>query len=75
VNAPGDLREFIFSPDVGRGIEYNGSGTSPADVERVRSFGRGWLHLDRFQLTPPRQGARAAFEWLEFSGCLTWPAA
>jgi hypothetical protein len=41
VNAPGSLREFIFSPLVGRGIEYNGSGTTTADVERVRAYGRG----------------------------------
>ena len=74
VNAPQKLREFIFSPRVGRGIEYNGSATSPEDVARVRSFGRGWLHLDEFRLTPPRRGERASFEWLKFSACLTWPA-
>ena len=33
VNAPGALRDFIFSPSVGRGIEYNGSATT-ADVSR-----------------------------------------
>lgn len=73
VNAPGELREFIFSPLVGRGIEYKGSATSAADVERVQSFGRGWLHVDQFRLTPVAQGQRAAFEWLEFTVCLTWP--
>jgi hypothetical protein len=74
VNAPQELREFIFSPQVGRGIEYNGSATSPEDDANVRSFGRGWLHLDEFRLTPPRRGERASFEWLKFSACLTWPA-
>ena len=74
VNAPRELREFIFSPQVGRGIEYNGSGTTPEDVAKVQSFGRGWLHLDEFRLTPPRRGERASFEWLKFSACLTWPA-
>lgn len=73
VNAPQALREFIFSPEVGRGIDYGGGATTPEAVARVASFGRGWLHLDGFRLTPPRRGERAAFEWLRFSACLTWP--
>jgi hypothetical protein len=75
VNAPRELREFIFSPDVGREIDYSGSETTAADVTKVASFGRGWLHLDDYRLTPPRRGGRAAFEWLRFSACLTWSAA
>jgi hypothetical protein len=74
VNAPGRLRAFIFSPEVGRGIEYNGSATTPEDVARVESFGRGWLHLDDFELTPAERENRASFQWLKFSACLTWPA-
>jgi hypothetical protein len=74
VNAPGALREFIFSPVVGRGIEYRGGATSPADVERVGSFGRGWLFIESYRHTPPRPGSRAAFEAITFSACLTWPA-
>jgi hypothetical protein len=73
VNAPGELREFIFSPEVGRSIEYHGSGTTTAEVERVRAYGRGWLHIDAYRLTPMRRGERAAFESLTFSACLTWP--
>jgi hypothetical protein len=73
-NAPQELREFIFSPEVGRGIEYSGSATTPEDVAKVEAFGRGWLHLDEFRLTPPRRGERASFEWLRFTACLTWPA-
>jgi hypothetical protein len=73
VNAPQELREFIFSPQVGRGIEYDGSGTTSAHVDKVKSFGQGWFHLDGFRLTPPRRGERASFEWLKFSACLTWP--
>ena len=74
VNAPQELREFIFSPEVGLGIEYKGSDTSPDDVEKVRAFGRGWLFLETYTLTPPRRGERAAFETIRFSACLTWPA-
>jgi hypothetical protein len=74
VNAPQELREFIFSPAVGRGIEYNGSATTAEDVEKVRSFGRGWFFIESYRLTPPRRGKRAAFERITFSACLTWPA-
>ncbi|MGH9372687.1 MAG: hypothetical protein ACRD15_14265, partial [Vicinamibacterales bacterium] len=69
-----ELREFIFSPQVGRGIEFNGSRTTPEDVEKVRAFGRGWLFIETYTLTPPRRGERAAFETITFSACLTWPA-
>lgn len=73
VNAPQETRNFIFSPEVGRGVEYNGSATRAEDVARVESFGRGWLFIESYVLTPPRQGERAAFESLKFSACLTWP--
>ena len=73
VNAPGGRREFIFSPLVGRGIEYGGSVTS-ADVEKVRVFGRGWLFIESYRLTAPRRGGRADFESLTFWACLSWPA-
>jgi hypothetical protein len=74
VNAPQELRAFIFSPVVGREIEYNGSGTPADDVEKVRSFGRGWLFIESYRLTPPHRGERAAFESITFAACLTWPA-
>ena len=73
VNAPQELREFIFSPAVGQGIEYNGSATSLEDVEKVRAYGRGWLFIEKYRLTPPGRGERAAFETMTFSACLTWP--
>ena len=74
VNAPREIRDFIFSPEVGRGIEYNGSGTTPQDVARVEAFGRGWLRLEQFELSPPRRGERATMESLRFTVCLTMPA-
>lgn len=76
VNAPQALREFIFSPQVGREIQGPLATSSPTseEVERVRAFGRGWLHVDEFRLTPPRPGEPASFERLKFSACLTWPA-
>src|SRR5438128_881500 len=45
VNAPGRQRDFIFSPEVGRTIEYDGSNTTEEDVARVEAFGRGTLTL------------------------------
>jgi hypothetical protein len=74
VNAPQELREFIFSPAVGREVEYNGSATTAEGVEKVRAFGRGWFFLESYRLTPPRRGERAAFETMTFSACMTWPA-
>ena len=76
VNAPQELRDFVFAPQVGREIQGPSATSSPTieEVERVRAFGRGWLHVDEFRLTPPRRGERAAFEFLKFSACLTWPA-
>jgi hypothetical protein len=73
VNAPRELREFSFSPAVGREVDYLGSATPAEDVERVRSFGRGWLYIESYRLTPPLRGERAAFESLTFRACLTWP--
>jgi hypothetical protein len=76
VNAPQELREFIFSPLVGREIQgpLATSSATSEEVERVRAFGRGWLHLNEFRLTPTHRGERAGFERLKFSACLTWPA-
>ena len=75
VNAPQQLREFIFSPEVGREIQgpLSASSASNEEIKRIQAFGRGWLHLDEFRLTPPRRGERASFEFLKFSACLTWP--
>jgi hypothetical protein len=76
VNAPQEVREFIFSPRVGRDIQGPDArvSASPEEVEEVRSFGRGWLLIESYALAAPRRGERAAFESLEFSACLTWPA-
>jgi hypothetical protein len=74
VNAPSGRREFIFSPLVGRGIEYRGSATAVGDVDKVKAFGRGWIFIESYRLTPPREGGQAGFESLTFWACLSWPA-
>jgi len=74
VNAPQRTREFIFSPEVGLTVDYDGGATSADDVARVRAYGQGWLYLESYALTPPEPGERAGFETMAFSACLTWPS-
>jgi hypothetical protein len=76
VNAPQELRQFIFSPRVGLDIQGPPANTAitPEEVATVSAFGRGWLLIESYTLTPPRKGERAAFLSLRFSACLTWPA-
>jgi len=66
VNAPQRVREFIFSPEVGRTIEYEGSATPDTVVAQVARYGRGRLVIVDYELTPPVEGERAAFLWLKF---------
>jgi hypothetical protein len=73
VNAPQNLREFIFSPIVGRGIDGDANTVTPADIEKVQAFGRGWLFIESYRLSPVRMGERASFETITFSACLTSP--
>lgn len=73
VNAPGEIRDFIFSPEVGKTIEYRGSATSAEDVTRVSAFGRGRLEIIDYGLSEPLAGERARFLWIRFSVCLSWP--
>jgi hypothetical protein len=73
VNAPGDVRDFIFSPEVGRTIEYNGSNTTEEDVARVEAFGQGTLTILDYELSPPAPGEQARFERMKFAVCLSWP--
>lgn len=65
--APENLRRFLFSPEVGRGIDGPAAGRSvtPADVEAVHRFGRGTLAIERFVLRPG--DGCPGIAWLEFS--------
>ena len=72
VNAPQERREFLFSPEVGRSLDYEGSATPASVVEEVGSFGRGELTLVDFRLTPLAEGDRASFEEISFDVCLIW---
>jgi hypothetical protein len=76
VNAPGLVREFIFSPAVGKTIAGPEAKTSPTaeEIEQVKRFGRGKLTILDYRLTDLNPGKKAAFEWLRFEAELSWPA-
>jgi len=77
VNAPGEEREFIFSPDVGIAIQSPETRRSPTEkeIERVRAFGQGLLRIVDYRLGNLKPGEQAKFEWLRFEVRLSWPAA
>ncbi len=72
VNAPQEVREFVFSPQVGRSLIYEGSATPAWVVDSVAAFGLGELVILDYALTPPARGQRAGFERLRFGVCLVW---
>jgi hypothetical protein len=75
VNAPAVEREFIFSPEVGCGIQGVDTTTSPSEdeVEKVRAYGRGALKVIDYRLNNLEPGHQAGFEWLRFEVMLSWP--
>jgi hypothetical protein len=75
VNAPQEVRDFIFSPEVGRSINGPGSNSQPTsdDVEKVGQFGRGKLTILDYRLKDLEFGKQAGFEWIKFHVTLSWP--
>ena len=75
VNAPGRVREFIFSPEVGRTIQgpENRRAINEADIDEVRAFGRGVLKILDFRLGNLGPGKQARFERMKFEVVLSWP--
>ncbi len=72
VNAPQDLRLFVFSPGFSgtAGIKPSGEIT-PGDV--ADSEGRGWLKILDFGLSDLDPGQKARMTYVKFIACLTWP--
>jgi len=69
VNAPQEVRDFIFSPEVGRSIRSPAAGSAEVtdeDVERARQRGRGVLEVESLDLTPPAKGERAGIRSMRF---------
>jgi len=69
------IRDFIFSPEVGRSIDGPGSDgkLTSDDVEKVKQFGRGKLTILDYRLKDLGFGRRANFEWMKFHVTLSWP--
>jgi hypothetical protein len=75
VNAPGLIREFIFSPEVGRTIDGPNAKRKPTleEIEKIQRFGRGELRILDYKLGDLVPGKRARFEWMRFEVDLSWP--
>jgi hypothetical protein len=75
VNAPGKIRAFIFSPDVGKTIGGPDAKRQPTpeEIERIRLFGEGTLEILDYRLKNLEAGKQATFEWMRFKVELSWP--
>lgn len=67
VNAPQELREFIFSPHVTRETPL-----THEEVERTSAFGTGELEILDRELSPTAKGERARMLAMEFEVRLRW---
>jgi hypothetical protein len=65
---PANPRQFIFSPEVGKQIAGPDSRKEfiDEDIDAVKKFGHGELHIEKFKLTPGKDGC-PQIEWIEFS--------
>jgi hypothetical protein len=75
VNAPGEVRDFIFSPEVGRSIDGPGAGRAPTpeEIDAVQRFGKGTLTILDYRLDNLVPGTRASFNWMRFEVDAAWP--
>jgi hypothetical protein len=75
VNAPGEIREFIFSPEVGRTIDGPTAHRKPdeKEIDRIRQYGTGTLTILEFRLKDLEPGKQAGFEWMRFRVEISWP--
>jgi hypothetical protein len=73
-NAPGNLREFIFSPAVGKTIDGPDAGRPPTreEIKAVADAGSGKLKILEFKLSEESSGSEPRLEWLRFSADLRW---
>ena len=71
VNAPGEVRDFIFSPDVGR--DMTGSSPTPEEIEKIRAYGQGSLTILEYRLGNLESGKEASMEWMRFEVSLSRP--
>lgn len=76
INAPGEVREFIFSPEVGRTIQGPQANKAPteAEIDQIKNFGRGKLTILDYRLADLEPGKKASFTWIRFVVKLSWPS-
>jgi hypothetical protein len=69
VNAPQYVRDFIFSPEVGKVIQGPSDTDQPSsrDIEHVAGFGQGVLTIEKLMLSLPRKGGQAEILEMSFS--------
>jgi hypothetical protein len=60
---PANPREFIFSPEVGKSLNYP---VEASEVEKIQRFGRGSLTIEKVKLLPAADGC-PVIEWMQFS--------
>lgn len=69
-----DIREFIFSPEVGKTINAPEStnNITEDDIDRIEAFGQGELKITHIKLSPPQLHGTASIEKMNFDCKLTW---
>jgi len=74
LNVPGEIREFIFSPEVGRTIQgpQANQAPTPAEIDRIKNFGQGKLSIIDYRLADLEPGKQARFTWMRCAVNLTW---
>lgn len=77
VNAPGKVREFVFSPAVGVSIDGPDANVppTPEELQAVAAWGRGTLTILDYRLADLEPHATARLDWMRFTVTLSWPAA
>jgi len=69
-----DIREFVFSPEVGKTINAPESTNeiTEDDIDRIDAFGQGELKIMHMKLSSPQLHGTANFEQMNFHCKLTW---
>lgn len=71
VNAPQEERDFLFSPEVGRSIDYP---VTPEQAKQLERAGQGRLVIKSLQLGNLEPGQKAHIRQMDFSIWLSWPS-
>ena len=70
-NAPQEERDFVFSPEVGRSIDYP---MTPEQAAQLELAGQGRLMITSLRLGNLKPGKKAYIRRMTFSVRLSWPS-